>query len=188
MAVEALPCSPSGIPREALYVLPAWGGMPQRGDQGEEGGPHHLTSCTAQCEERGHLHRLRCMGLESRGRCRCGGAGPAGNYEWPAWKCGDCDIWCGSHLPGRTFAPRPRIRDIQTRPRPAYHSARSYTTRTCALLPTFLSFRSSTCLTMGGDKLMEQIFNLKFMAKQLSRAAVKSEKVRGRSSPMMGML
>ena len=35
---------------------------------------------------------------------------------------------------------------------------------------------------------MEQIFNLKFMAKQLSRAAVKSEKVRGRSSPMMGML
>jgi len=30
---------------------------------------------------------------------------------------------------------------------------------------------------MGGDKLMEQVFNLKFMAKQLSRSAVKAEKV-----------
>ncbi|GAX79761.1 hypothetical protein CEUSTIGMA_g7202.t1 [Chlamydomonas eustigma] len=29
---------------------------------------------------------------------------------------------------------------------------------------------------MGGDKLMEQVFNLKFMAKQLSKSAVKSEK------------
>ena len=36
---------------------------------------------------------------------------------------------------------------------------------------------------MGGDKLMEQIFNLKFMAKQLSRAAVKSEKVRRQEQP-----
>lgn len=29
---------------------------------------------------------------------------------------------------------------------------------------------------MGGDKLLDQIFNLKFMAKQLGRASVKSEK------------
>lgn len=43
-------------------------------------------------------------------------------------------------------------------------------------LGSFINRLTQPIITMGGDKLLDQIFNLKFTAKQLARAAVKCEK------------